>query len=62
MSENLKNDWNRITITNVNPNIKEQLSNIARNAYDMQLGPFLRMELRKIMNNYPESFRTKKTD
>jgi hypothetical protein len=51
-----------IRIKNVNAEIKEGLKNIARNQFDMDLNPYLKMKIREIYNNASPELKIKKPD
>jgi hypothetical protein len=58
MAAPLKNPTT-IVLTSCSPTLKTELNNIAENM-GVQLGSFLKMELRKIVDNYPEKMRQPK--
>lgn len=51
-----------IRITNINPKLKEQLSTIAKNYDYTYLNDFLRMHLKRIVENTPPEKKIKKED
>lgn len=54
-----KRDWTEIRVRGVNPNIPEQLHNIAKNV-GMDFPRFMKRELKEIIQRYPENLRQNK--